>query len=57
MSEPFSKMEVITGVAGRRRFTTEYVNEALQPTGEGGIMLAGPALLARLIKRIEESEG
>ena len=35
MSETFSKMEVITGVARRRRFTTEQklsvVNETLQP--------------------------
>ncbi len=35
MSEMFSKMEVITGVARRRRFTTEQkllvVNETLQP--------------------------
>src|SRR6202047_411154 len=35
MSETFSKVEVITGVARRRRFTTEQklsvVNETLQP--------------------------
>ena len=35
MSETFSKLEVITGVARRRRFTTEQkllvVNETLQP--------------------------
>ena len=35
MSETFSKVEVITGVARRRRFTTErkllVVNETLQP--------------------------
>jgi transposase len=35
MSETFSKVEVITGVAGRRRFTTEQklsvVSETLQP--------------------------
>src|ERR1700751_3471596 len=35
MSETFSKIEVITGVARRRRFTTEQkllvVNETLQP--------------------------
>ena len=35
MSEPFSKMEVITGVARRRRFTTEQklavVGETMQP--------------------------
>jgi transposase-like protein len=36
MSETFSKVEVITGVARRRRFTTEQkllvVNETLQPS-------------------------
>jgi transposase len=35
MSETFSKVEAITGVARRRRFTTEQkltvVNETLQP--------------------------
>lgn len=35
MSETFSKMEVITGVAVRRRFTTEQklavVSETMQP--------------------------
>ena len=35
MSETFSKVEVITGVARRRQFTTEQkllvVNETLQP--------------------------
>jgi hypothetical protein len=44
MSETFSKVEVITGVARRRRFTTEQkllvVNETLQP----GMSPSAPAI-------------
>jgi hypothetical protein len=44
MSETFSKVEVITGVARRRRFTTEQklsgVNETLQPGMSIAVALA-----------------
>jgi hypothetical protein len=51
MSETFSKVEVITGVARRRRFTTKQkllvVNETLQPgmsISYGARRLAEPGL-------------
>ena len=58
ISETFSKVEVITGVARRRRFTTEQklsvVNETLQPGMSISYVAHRPSLVFRWRRLMSE---